>query len=96
MSRKAKHHVAYLYLSPWLLGLALFQVYPIFSSLYFSFTDLRLLSRENFVGRNTRLEAWFYLRWLKHGVRCDLGVNGVDIAGPAAFATIRDGLARQV
>lgn len=35
--------VPYLYLSPWLAGFALLQLYPFLSSLYYSFTNYRLL-----------------------------------------------------
>lgn len=39
-----------LFLSPWLVGLSLFVVYPMVSSLYFSFTHYDLLSTPTWVG----------------------------------------------
>ncbi len=41
----------YIFLSPWLVGLALFTAWPILSSFYFSFTNYRLLGLEtHFLG----------------------------------------------
>ena len=42
--------VAYLLLSPWLLGLLGFTLYPMLASLYYSFTNYVLLSGRRFVG----------------------------------------------
>ncbi len=42
--------VAYLLLSPWLLGLLGFTMYPMLASLYYSFTNYVLLSGRRFVG----------------------------------------------
>lgn len=41
---------AFIYLAPWLIGLAVFQLYPILASLVYSVTDLRLLRTPAFVG----------------------------------------------
>lgn len=40
----------YLLISPWLLGFLVFTIYPLFSSLYFSFTSYDLLTPPQFVG----------------------------------------------
>lgn len=41
---------AFLFLSPWLLGLLIFSIIPMVSSLYLSFTDYNMLTSPNFVG----------------------------------------------
>lgn len=47
---KKRNWVGLLYISPWLLGFVILQVYPFFSSLYYSFTDLSLFKTPVFIG----------------------------------------------
>lgn len=47
---RPKHFVGLLYVSPWLLGFLIFQLYPFFASFYYSFTDYTLLNQPSFVG----------------------------------------------
>lgn len=42
--------VGLLYIAPWIIGFAVFQLYPLLSSLYFSFTQYSLLGGARFVG----------------------------------------------
>lgn len=49
---------AYLYLMPWLIGFAVFQVYPLLASLVYSFTDYNVLSKMNFVGLNNYIKLF--------------------------------------
>lgn len=46
--RRAKY--AYLFISPWLIGLLLFYAYPLFGSIYYSFTNYNVVSRSRWVG----------------------------------------------
>jgi multiple sugar transport system permease protein len=48
--RRRQHVAAYLFLSPWLLGLAAFTVGPMVASLVLSFTDYDLIGEPRFVG----------------------------------------------
>lgn len=48
--RDNNHVVGYLFSAPFILGFLVFIVYPIFSSLYYSFTDYNLLEAPNGVG----------------------------------------------
>lgn len=49
--RQLRHYgVVALFLSPWLVGLVTFTLYPTFASLYFSFTHYDLLSAPHWVG----------------------------------------------
>jgi multiple sugar transport system permease protein len=57
MSRKARkkslekqNFEAYLFMAPWLIGLLVLGIVPIFSSLYFAFTDYNMLSAPKWVG----------------------------------------------
>ena len=47
---KKRNWVGLLYISPWLLGFVILQVYPFFSSLYYSFTDFSLFKTPVFIG----------------------------------------------
>lgn len=45
-----RENQAYLYLLPWFIGFAVFQAYPLVSSLGYSFTDYNVLGKFNFIG----------------------------------------------
>ena len=47
---RKRDYQAFLYLSPWLLGLLILQVYPFFSSLYYSFTRYNIVEPAEWVG----------------------------------------------
>lgn len=48
---KSRHqYIGLLYISPWILGLLIFQLYPFLSSLYYSFTDYNMVSQPKFIG----------------------------------------------
>lgn len=38
------------YISPWIVGFLMFQLYPFLASLYYSFTDYAMLGKPNWVG----------------------------------------------
>lgn len=44
------NYFGFLYIAPWLIGFLIFQLYPFFSSLYYSFTDLNLFRAPRFIG----------------------------------------------
>ena len=49
--RFKKNYYGYLFIAPFVIGFLVFGLYPIFNTLYLSFTDTTLLSKEaNFVG----------------------------------------------
>ena len=52
LSRMQRHDLFYgvLFASPWLIGFVLWTVYPIISSLYYSFTRYDLLQPPQFIG----------------------------------------------
>ena len=45
-----RDYKAFIYLMPWLIGLLVLQIYPIVSSLYYSFTDYRIGGTPVWVG----------------------------------------------
>jgi multiple sugar transport system permease protein len=49
---------AYLYLLPWLVGLAVFWVGPVFASFYFSFTEYDVLSPPRWIGLENYVKAF--------------------------------------
>ncbi|EMS71237.1 carbohydrate ABC transporter permease [Ruminiclostridium cellobioparum] len=40
----------YIFLSPWIIGLLVFTLYPIISSLFYSFTDYNIIDAPRFIG----------------------------------------------
>lgn len=43
-------YVGLLYISPWIIGLLLFQLYPFLSSFYYSFTNYNMVSAPTWTG----------------------------------------------
>lgn len=58
MSRKKQALHFYLFILPWIIGFLLFSLYPILSSLYFSFTDYDITSPPVFVGFKNYISAF--------------------------------------
>src|SRR5919199_4894850 len=51
-STRRRQLVALAFMSPWIVGFSAFYVYPMASSLYFSFTKYDILSQPKWVGFN--------------------------------------------
>jgi multiple sugar transport system permease protein len=60
-SRQTVHDnvVGYLFFSPWLVGLILFNILPIFSAVYYSFTAYSVLQPPRWVGLNNFHEMFY-------------------------------------
>lgn len=52
-----KKYTGLLYIAPWLLGFLGFQLYPLISSLYYSFTNLGLSGKSKFIGLTNYINA---------------------------------------
>lgn len=55
---KNRKNLGLLYLLPWLIGTAVFTVYPFISSLFYSFTNYDLISKPKFVGLANYIEMF--------------------------------------
>jgi multiple sugar transport system permease protein len=55
----------YLFASPVILGLLIFTVVPLFSAMYYSFTDYDLLTKANWVGFANYVRLWHDPLWYK-------------------------------
>lgn len=53
-----KKYIGLLYITPWILGFLVFQLYPLLSSLIYSFTDYSITSSANFVGLKNFVEIF--------------------------------------
>ncbi len=51
-------HKAYIYILPWLIGLAVLQIYPFIASLFYSFTDYNAFGKMNFIGFNNYIKLF--------------------------------------
>lgn len=90
---KTEHAIAcYLFLSPWLLGLAIFWVGPILASLYFSFTTYDVLTPPEWVGLENYRQAFFgdNLVWpsLWRTLGYSLAVVPLGLVGSLALALL--------
>ena len=50
--------IGLLYISPWLIGFLLFTLYPILSSIYYSFTDFSIASAPVWIGFKNYIEIF--------------------------------------
>lgn len=50
--------VGYFYILPWIIGFLLFQIGPLFISLFYSFTDYSIIGETNFVGFKNYMTAF--------------------------------------
>lgn len=57
-SRLREARIGLLFLSPWLIGLAVFTAYPIIASLYFSFTHYSGLSSPRWAGLDNYVQLF--------------------------------------
>lgn len=58
--RKNHKYIGLLYISPWIIGLLIFQLYPFLSSLYYSFTDFNMVSKPKFIGFENYKNIFFH------------------------------------
>jgi len=56
--KRNKHWVGLGYISPWIIGFLIFQLYPFLASLFYSFTDYDLFSQVQFVGADNYARAF--------------------------------------
>ena len=47
---RRSQRIGYLYILPWIIGFLVLQLYPLLSSLFYSFTDFNMFNMPNFVG----------------------------------------------
>jgi ABC-type sugar transport system permease subunit len=57
---RKEQRIAYLFLSPWLIGLVLFWVIPILASVVLGFTDWNLFRSPNWIGLTNYREMFFH------------------------------------
>lgn len=50
MLKTNNNRIAYVYLSPWIVGILCFQIYPIFLSLFMSFSNYSMFNTAKYIG----------------------------------------------
>lgn len=58
LKRRTQTRYFYLFIAPWIVGFLAFQLYPILSSLYFSFTDYEIPGKPVFIGFQNYITAF--------------------------------------
>lgn len=53
-----KKYTGLIFISPWIIGVLVFQLYPFISSIYYSFTDFSLVKPANFIGMKNYVDAF--------------------------------------
>lgn len=86
LAKKHEERLAWVFILPVLLGLLIFQAYPIFFSLYISFTNWNLISTPQWIGLKNFIDLFttdrFFLQTLGNTTKYALGtvVPGLFIA----------------
>lgn len=55
---KNYQYVGLLFITPWILGFLIFQLFPLLSSLYYSLTDYNMMKRPSFIGVHNYIQAF--------------------------------------
>ena len=83
LSRRERHDLAagYLFLTPFLIGLFLFTVYPFVYSLYLSFTDYDILTKPGWIGIKNYVEMFTNdpKFWLSFKITCKFALIQVPV-----------------
>jgi multiple sugar transport system permease protein len=102
--RRRRAFTALLFLSPWLLGVGLFFLYPLVSTIYFSFTHYDLLSNPRWVGISNykfafqddpnlwpavRNTLWLVVVMVPLRVLLGLGVAGIAVSLKSGASVFR-------
>lgn len=58
LKRRTQARYFYLFITPWIIGFLVFQLYPIISSLYYSFTDYEIPGKPVFIGFQNYINAF--------------------------------------
>jgi multiple sugar transport system permease protein len=64
-NKKMESLAGYLFLSPWLIGLVVFTIIPVFTSLYLSFTDYNMLTPPVWTGMENYKKLFADTRFIK-------------------------------
>jgi len=56
--KSRRENVGYLYILPWIFGFLVFQLYPLVSSLYYSFTDFSITNIPVFIGLKNYIDMF--------------------------------------
>lgn len=83
-----KQYTGLLYISPWILGFLVFQLYPFASSFVYSFTDYNITASPVFVGFKNYIEAFTNDGQFLSSLKVTLGYVFMAVPMKLAFALI--------
>lgn len=83
-----KQYVGLLFISPWLIGFLVFQLYPFISSFIYSFTDYKMTSAPNFVGLDNYIHAFSVDADFVNSLLITLGYVFMSVPMKLVFALI--------
>ena len=80
--------VGYLYIMPWIIGFAAFQLYPFILSFYYSFTDFSLMKNPDFVGFDNFVKMFTNDKHYYQSVKVTLIYSFLGVPVKLAFALL--------
>lgn len=90
MTKKEKRNLVhgYLFIAPWLIGFFVFTVYPLFYSLYLSFTDYNVLSAPKWIGFGNYIKMFTQDKVVLESLKVTLKFAVVQVPLKVIFALI--------
>ncbi len=83
-----RDYMGLVYLLPWLLGLLIFQLYPLISSFVYSFTDFNMYKSLNFIGFNNYIKLFTSDPDFYNSLKVTVLYTVMTVPGKIVFALI--------
>lgn len=88
MRLRYNKNAGYLYILPWVIGFLLFQLYPFFMSLYYSFTDFTMARPPRYVGLRNYVDMFTRDRNFYQSVRVTIIYSIIGVPLKIVFALL--------
>lgn len=84
--KRSKGYWGLLFITPWIIGFLILQLYPLIMSLYYSFTDFSIAKAPKFVGLKNYIYMFTRDQQFFHSLKITLLYAGVSVTAKLAFA----------
>ena len=85
---KRKRYIGLLFISPWILGVLILQLYPFITSFYYSLTEYNIMNTPKFIGIQNYVRLFTKDKDFWNSVRVTLIYTVFTVPGKLAVALI--------
>ncbi len=86
--RHFKKYTGLYFITPWIIGFALFQLYPFIASFVYSFTNFNIFGTPSFVGLNNYIRLFTFDPDFKKSIGVTFSYALIEVPGKLLFALI--------